>query len=83
MVHLVVSSHTGLWRQETNMPFESKMTCKIGLMWRPMKTLYAWQIEGMHDMVRTYASTILQHLLASSYTDTDHYGEKNHNFRFI
>ena len=33
-------SNTRLWWEETNMAVASKMTCKIGLIWRHMKTLY-------------------------------------------
>ena len=38
--HLVVFSDTGLWWEETKMAVASKMTCKIGLIWRHTKTLY-------------------------------------------
>ena len=37
--HFDVFSNTGLWKQETNMAVTSMMTCKIGLIWRHMKTL--------------------------------------------
>ena len=30
-------------QKETNMAVVSRMTCKIGLIWRHMKTLYCWQ----------------------------------------
>ena len=40
----VVFSNARLWGKETNMAVASMMTCKIGLIWRHMKTLYRlWQ----------------------------------------
>ena len=42
MGHFVVLSNTRLWRKEANMVVSSMMTCKTGLIWRRMKTLY-WQ----------------------------------------
>ena len=38
--HLLVFSYTAPCEEETNMAVESAMTCKIGLIWRHMKTLY-------------------------------------------
>ena len=37
--HFLVFSYTGSCEEETNMAVESTMTCKIGLIWRHMKTL--------------------------------------------
>ena len=38
--HFVEFSFTRLWRKETNMVVTRLMPCKIGLIWRHMKTLY-------------------------------------------
>ena len=38
--HFIVFSYTWPCQEETNMAAVSMMTCKIGLIWRHMKTLY-------------------------------------------
>ena len=38
--HFLVFSYTAPCEEETNMAIESAMTCKIGFIWRHMKTLY-------------------------------------------
>ena len=41
----VVFSNTVSCRKETDMAVTSMITCKIGLIWRHMKTMYCWMVH--------------------------------------
>ena len=72
--HFVVFSKTAPCRKETNMAVASMMICKIGLIWRHMKTLYSQfaehrlSIQSKYPMTTASACCMNRYLPLSSLT---------------
>ena len=63
--HFLVFSYTAPCEEETNMAVESAMTCKIGLIWRHMKTLYTHVIVRLFLVCTTTSIHKSQNLMAT------------------